>query len=136
MFSALRLRSAVRDHETDTLRFKTLAHTLDLLDRELHAERRGLKERCERLAATAAFAQERFESHGSENKLSTRIDDMTRSMKDYTRRMKALQRQIEIVGQLRATASNLIEPGDTREAPGLRPVLAPGPQPLRTCVSK
>lgn len=124
MFSVLRIRSAARDEETDTLRFNTLLHTLDLLDRELRAERRGLRERCERIAATAAFAQERFENNDHENALSTRIDEMTRSMKNYTRRMNALQRQIDLVGQLRATASTftadhhpLPEP---REAPGLR----------------
>ncbi|MAS14602.1 MAG: hypothetical protein CMH69_14990 [Nitratireductor sp.] len=134
MFSALRVRSAVRDQETDAMRLKSLTHTLDLLERELIAERSGLRERCERLSATAAFAQERFESHGRENALSRRIDDMTRSMKDYTRRMAALQRQIEIVGQLRATAADLVEPGEPRKASGLRSM--PEPQPLRTCLSK
>ncbi|WP_295813371.1 hypothetical protein [uncultured Nitratireductor sp.] len=104
MFSALRIRSQARDEETDTLRFRQLFRTLDELETALHRERRGLKERCERVAATAAFAQERYESHRREGELSTRIDDMTHSMKNYARRMEALQRQIHLIGQLRLTA--------------------------------
>ncbi|MFC5584164.1 hypothetical protein ACFPOD_03500 [Nitratireductor kimnyeongensis] len=132
MFSVLRIRSAARDEETDNLRFNTLTHTLDLLDRELRAERRGLKERCERLAATAAFAQERFESNGSENSLSTRIDDMTQSMKAYTRRMETLQRQSELVQLLRSTASDFAGTAEKPETVGLRHA----PAALRTCLSK
>lgn len=112
MFSALRIRNRERDRDSDAVRFAQLLANLEELEAALRHERQGLKERCERVAATAAFAQERFEDHPREEGLSTRIDDMTCAMKSYTRRMAALQRQIGLVGQLRLMAQSFVADHD------------------------
>lgn len=112
MFSALRIRNTEPDRDSDAARFAQLLANLEELEAALRHERQGLKERCERVAATAAFAQERFEDHPREARLSTQIDDMTCAMKTYTRRMAALQRQIGLVGQLRLMAQSFVAEHD------------------------
>lgn len=104
-----RMRGEGRDHRTDTLRFARLLSALDGVEAELLSEKFGLQQRYENAAVSAAFAQQYYEDEAQNTGLTERIDGLTQSLKDYSKRMGALERQIDLIGQLRASTTAFAE---------------------------
>lgn len=114
MFFALKRRHKARNGESDQWRFGMLFQAMDSLEQSLQAEKQGLQKRRESIAATAAFAQQRYENDRRQAALSSRVDEMTCTMKDYAHRLDRLQRQIDLIRRLRHSARTQSEAQDER----------------------
>lgn len=104
-----RMRGKGRDQQTDMQRLGRLLATLDELEAGLLSERFGLQQRYESAADSAAFAQQYYEDEAQDAWLPDQIEGLAQSLKDYARRMEALQRQLELIGRLRASTRAFAE---------------------------
>ena len=104
-----RIRGEGRDRQTDTVRFTRLLSMLDELEAGVLSEKFGLQQRYESASVTAAFAQQYYEDEAQNAALSERIDGLTQSLKEYTRRIESLQRQVDLIEQLRASTQTFAE---------------------------
>jgi hypothetical protein len=96
-FPRFRVRSAVRNRETDRGRMARIHQFLNDLTAEMERERDGLRGRYDKVAADAAFSQQALEDDGARTGLSARIDGMTETMIRYRQRIAALEKQIDFV---------------------------------------
>lgn len=97
---SFRLRSVQRDIETDELRLQRLGRMAAQIRTEIQSEIEGLERRYEGIAASAAFAQQGFESDGTRKDLSAKVQELTGSMMLYTRRMTFLGRQWAFISRV------------------------------------
>lgn len=98
-----RARSADRDRETDSRRFRSLCSTLDDLLDQINKEERGLRRRYERVRDQAAFALQSLDNGGARG-MSAKVDDLTRSLGQCEARLTALKAQADFVAALRERA--------------------------------
>jgi transposase len=99
-----RIRGLQRDRETDTTRLSRLCASLDGLRAEIEQERNGLRGRYESVTARAAFSQQALENDQGGPEMSSTVDELTRTMINYTKRLAALEEQIAFVIELRERA--------------------------------
>jgi len=84
---------------------------LDELRTEMERERDGLRDRCEKVTANAAFSQVALEEDSGGPGMSTQIGDMTRTMVNYASRIASLGTQIDFIADLDRRVETLL-PGD------------------------
>lgn len=101
-----RTRSPERDRETDMLRFQRLGQALGQIRAEMESERAGLQNRYESVAATAAFSQEMVEDDRVGADMSSRVEDLTRSMMRYSERLASLEKQIAFIREVEESAAS------------------------------
>jgi hypothetical protein len=99
-----RTRSRRRDRDTDAARAGRLRAFLDDLLTGIEHERDGLRGRYESVAARAAFSQQALEQDEAGPEMASSIDQLTRTMIDYRRRLDALGQQAAFVNGLRERA--------------------------------
>jgi hypothetical protein len=99
-----RTRGPQRDRETDNARISRLFAHLDDLRAEIERERDGLRSRYESVTARAAFSQQALENDQTAPEMSSAVDELTRTMINYTRRLAALDEQAAFVIDLRERA--------------------------------
>jgi hypothetical protein len=99
-----RTRGPQRDRETDMARLSQLCGSLDGLRAEIERERDGLRSRYESVTARAAFSQQALEDDQAGPEMSSAVDELTRTMINYTKRLAALEEQIAFVIELRERA--------------------------------
>jgi hypothetical protein len=99
-----RTRGPQRDRETDAARFSRLCAWLDDLHAEIERERNGLRGRYESVTARAAFSQQALEDEQAGPEMSSAVDELTRTMINYTTRLAALEQQAAFVIELRERA--------------------------------
>lgn len=87
-------RNPNRDRENDLARMNRLQQTLQQIGLELANERSGFEKRYLSASADAAFSQEIVEDRQDDGTLSARVDDLTTTLINYTRRIAMLDRQI------------------------------------------
>jgi hypothetical protein len=95
-----RTRNPDRDRETDAARIQKLRQALFDVRSELEAEKVGLQGRYETASADAAFSQQAMEEGRGSPEISTRIDDLTTSLINYSRRIATLVRQSAFIGEM------------------------------------
>jgi hypothetical protein len=95
------IRSPDRDRRTDVARMTRLRQALLQIGQEVADERTGLERRYLEAEADAAFAQERVEDGLENQALTARVDDLTETMINYSRRIAMLEKQIAYVEQMR-----------------------------------
>jgi hypothetical protein len=108
-----RTRNPQRDRDTDAARAGRLRAFLDELHGEIEHERDGLRGRYENVTARAAFSQQALEQDEAGPKTASSIDQLTQTMIDYTRRLAALEAQVDFVNGLRERAARF--PQQTEE---------------------
>jgi hypothetical protein len=109
-----RTRNRRRDRDTDAARAGRLRAFLDDLLTGIEHERDGLRGRYESVAARAAFSQQALEQDEAGPEMASSIDQLTRTMIDYRRRLDALGQQAAFVNGLRERA--VLFPQQTEEA--------------------
>lgn len=92
-----RTRDPQRDRETDSGRLQRLRQSLSDIRAEMEQEKRGLRDRYDKVTANAAFSQQLVEDERGGVGISSKIDDLTGTMIGYTKRLASLQAQIEFV---------------------------------------
>ncbi|GLS31508.1 hypothetical protein SAMN04488498_102106 [Mesorhizobium albiziae] len=95
-----RTRNPDRDRETDAARIQKLRQALFDVRSELEGEKVGLQGRYETASADAAFSQQAMEEGRGSPEISTRIDDLTTSLINYSRRIATLDRQSAFIGEM------------------------------------
>lgn len=95
-----RTRDPRRDRETDAARAGRLRAFLDELRLEIEDERDGLRGRYESVTARAAFSQQALDHDEAGPGMASSVDELTRTMIDYTRRLDALEAQAAFVNEL------------------------------------
>lgn len=121
MPAALRIR---RDRRDAAGRIGALLRMLGEVEADIARERSDLGRRHEWAAADAAFAQQGDEDAGGDPDLRRRVEELTRTLEDCTRRMGTLERQAALVSALRRTAARLAKddgPPGRDGAPPFRP---------------
>jgi len=108
-----RTRDPRRDRESDAARALRLRAFLDDLHAEIEHERDGLRGRYESVTTRAAFSQQALEQDEAGPGMASSIDELTRTMIDYTRRIAALEAQAVFVNGLREHAARF--PQQTEE---------------------
>lgn len=99
-----RTRDPRRDRDTDRGRISRLCAFLDGLHAEIENERDGLRRRYESVETRAAFSQQALEDEQAGPEMSAAVEEMTRTMINYTRRLAELEEQAAFVIQLRERA--------------------------------
>jgi hypothetical protein len=99
-----RTRGPQRDRETDAARLSRLRGYLDDLCLEIERERDGLRSRYENVTTRAAFSQQVLENEQASPGMSAAVDELTRTMMNYTRRLVMLEEQVTFVSELRERA--------------------------------
>jgi hypothetical protein len=97
-------RGPQRDRETDAARVSRLCAYLDDLRAEIERERDGLRGRYESVTARAAFSQQALEDHQAGPEMSSTVDELTKTIINYTARIAALEEQVAFVIELRLRA--------------------------------
>jgi hypothetical protein len=97
-------RNPQRDRDTDAARAGRLRAFLDDLGADIERERDGLRGRYESVTARAAFSQQALEQNEAGPDMASSVDQLTRTMIDYTRRLAALEEQAAFVNALRERA--------------------------------
>ncbi|MBN9241955.1 MAG: hypothetical protein J0I98_04095 [Mesorhizobium sp.] len=95
-----RTRDPRRDRETDAARAGRLRAFLDEMRLEIEHERDGLRGRYESVTARAAFSQQALDHDEAGPDMASSVDELTRTMIDYTRRLDALEAQAAFVNEL------------------------------------
>lgn len=95
-----RTRNSERDRETDSGRLQRLHQALADIRAEMEREQNGLRDRYEKVMANAAFSQQMVEDERGAAGMSSKVDDMTSTMIGYTKRLAALQTQIDFVSEM------------------------------------
>ena len=95
-----RTRSADRDRQTDISRIQKLRQALLDLGTELAKEEAGLRHRYETASTDAAFSQQVYEDGRGDDGISSRIDDLTNTLINYSRRISELDRQKAFIGEM------------------------------------
>jgi hypothetical protein len=95
-----RTRSADRDRETDISRIEKLRQALLDVGTELAKEEAGLRRRYETASTDAAFSQQVYEDGRGDAGISSRIDDLTNTLINYSRRISELDRQKAFIGEM------------------------------------
>ena len=102
-----RTRSTGRDRETDAQRFNMLSQTFaELLD-QVGKEEAGLRRRYEKVRDDAAFALQALDNGGASG-VSSRVDELTRSLAQCEARLADLRSQMEFLGDLQGQTSAFI----------------------------
>ena len=99
-----RTRDPRRDRETDAARTARLHAFLDEMRAEIEQERDGLQGRYKAVTERAAFSQQALELDEAGPEMSSSVDQLTRTMIDYTKRLAALEAQVVFVNTLRERA--------------------------------
>jgi len=99
-----RTRNPRRDRETDAARALRLRAFLDDFRAEIEREHDGLRDRYESVTTRAAFSQQALEHHEAGPGMASSVDQLTRTMIDYTRRLATLEAQAAFVNELRRHA--------------------------------
>ena len=94
-----RSRSLRRDSETDQVRFDRVIQLVRNLRSEIHNEYNGLKQRHSNATISAASAQAASENEGNDSN-SERIDELTREIIRYPKRLEKLDEQLRYFQQL------------------------------------
>lgn len=95
-----RTRSADRDRQTDISRIEKLRQALLDVGTELAKEEEGLRRRYETASTDAAFSQQVYEDGRGDAGISSRIDDLTNTLINYSRRISELDRQKAFIGEM------------------------------------
>ena len=95
-----RTRSADRDRETDISRIEKLRQALLDVGTELAKEEAGLRRRYETASTDAAFSQQVYEDGRGDAGISSRIDDLTNTLINYSRLISELYRNKEFIGEM------------------------------------
>lgn len=95
-----RTRSADRDRETDISRIEKLRQALLDVGTELAKEEAGLRRRYETASTDAAFSQQVYEDGRGDAGISSRIDNLTNALINYSRRISELDRQKAFIGEM------------------------------------
>lgn len=101
---SFRTRDPRRDRETDAARTARLQAFLDEMRAEIEKERDGLRGRYRAVTERAAFSQQALELDEAAPEMSSSVDQLTRTMIDYTKRLAALEEQVAFVNTLRERA--------------------------------
>jgi hypothetical protein len=94
-FFRFRTRSPERDRDTDVGRLQRLRQSLADIRAEMEREKNGLRDRYEKVMANAAFSQQLVEDERGGSGMSSTVDDMTGTMIRNTKRLAALQAQVD-----------------------------------------
>lgn len=95
-----RTRSADRDRQTDLSRIQKLRQALLDVGTELAKEEAGLRRRYETASTDAAFSQQVYEDGRGDAGISSRIDDLTETLINYSRRISELDRQNAFIKEM------------------------------------
>lgn len=95
-----RTRSADRDRQTDISRIEKLRQVMLDVGTELAKEEAGLRRRYETASTDAAFSQQAYEDGRGDAGISSRIDDLTTTLINYSRRISELDRQRAFIGEM------------------------------------
>lgn len=95
-----RTRSADRDRQTDVSRIEKLRQALLDVGTELAKEETGLRRRYETASTDAAFSQQVYEDGRGDAGISSRIDDLTNTLINYSRRISELDRQNAFIREM------------------------------------
>jgi hypothetical protein len=112
-----RIRSPDRDRQTDTARMQKLRQVLLDLGAELASEKAGFQNRYEAASADAAFSQQVYEDGRGNTEISARVDDLTSSLINYSRRIAALDRQNAFVDEMLVRLDAFVAEIDTAARP-------------------
>lgn len=93
------MRRKERDDETDRMRKKLIVDMLAQHIDSIDAERRGLQERYERAAASAAFSLETMENGNAS--LSPKVDALSLAMSRFSQRLACLDAQSAFLTKIR-----------------------------------
>ncbi len=99
-----RVRSRQRDGEADAARLAKLFAFLDDFHATIAKEHEGLRARHATATERAAFSQQSLEDDQPDPGLSSTVDQLTGAMMRYDTRLKALERQMAFVTEMRAAA--------------------------------
>ncbi|WP_315924572.1 hypothetical protein [Mesorhizobium sp. SP-1A] len=113
-----RVRSLQRDSETDSGRLADLCRFLDDFRAAIVQERDGLRARQQSVADRAAFSQQSLEEDQPDAAMSTAVDRLTDAMMRYDVRLRALERQIDFVTEMRAQVDRFPLENEEVGAPG------------------
>ena len=95
-----RTRGADRDRQTDISRIEKLRQALLDVGTELAKEEAGLRRRYETASTDAAFSQQVYEDGRGDAGISSRIDDLTSTLINYSRRISELDKQRAFIGEM------------------------------------
>lgn len=104
-----RIRDPQRDREADLDRLQRLRQSLADIRSEMEHERRGLRDRYEKVMADAAFSQQMLEDERGSVGVSSKVDEMTGAMIRHTKRITLLQAQIDFVIDLERKAETFLK---------------------------
>ena len=107
-----RTRSADRDRQTDISRIGKLRQALLDVETELAKEETGLRRRYETASTDAAFSQQVYEDGRGDAGISSRIDGLTSTLINYSRRISELDRQKAFIGEMLVKLDDFAAEGD------------------------
>lgn len=107
-----RTRSADRDRQTDISRIGKLRQALLDVETDLAKEETGLRRRYETASTDAAFSQQVYEDGRGDAGISSRIDGLTNTLINYSRRISELDRQKAFIGEMLVKLDDFAAEGD------------------------
>jgi Skp family chaperone for outer membrane proteins len=115
MAPGFKVRSASRDAEADRERFGRLEQAFAELESQLATEQSGLATRYQRMTDDAGFSLQALEDRGKAE-MSSKVDDLTSSMKAYRARLGELETHAEFVASLHAQLTDYLASGSLRQS--------------------